>query len=112
MTGGAALIPMAVGAAAGGLAGTAQRGGFKQPSDPLPGILSQQQAQATETQKLLEQTPKQISPDNFLSQKAGQLAKLRLGLASTIGGAGGVPSATLSAPSLTAAGAGKSKMGQ
>ena len=99
------------GAGAGAAAGTAQRGGFKSPADPLPGILSQQQKQAADAQTLLNQKPKQISPDNFLSQKAGQLAKLRLGLASTIGGAGGVPSATLSAPSLTAAGAGKSKMG-
>lgn len=85
---------------------------FQKPADPLPGILAQQQAQATQLQNQLLQQPKNISPDNFLATKASQLARLRLGMASTITGAGGAPSAVLTSPSLNAASAGKSKLGQ
>lgn len=78
-------------------------------------LLSSQQAQNTQSslaqQQLLE-TPKNISPDNFLALKNQQLANLKLGLASTITGGGGTPSAVLSRPSLQAGGQGKTKYGQ
>jgi hypothetical protein len=69
-----------------------------------------QQSQALQTQ--LNQQPKAIAPDNFLAVKAGQLANLRLGLASTItgSGSGGVPSPVLSWNSLQPGG-GKNKLG-
>lgn len=60
---------------------------------------------------LLKQ-PKNITPDNFLADKAKQLASLRLGLASTVTGAGGAPSAVLKSNSLAANYPGKAKLGQ
>lgn len=68
--------------------------------------------QAADVQKNLLLQPKQITPDNFLASKAAQLANLRLGLASTMTGAGGAPGAVLSAPSLTGNYPGKAKLGQ
>lgn len=64
--------------------------------------------QAATLQNTLLQRPKDITPDNFLSTKAAQLANLRLGLASTITS----PGATLSSPSLNANSPGKTKLGQ
>jgi hypothetical protein len=86
------------------------------PSNKASGEMQQfereQAAQAATLQNELLQAPKQIAPDNFLATQASQLAKLRLGLASTITtGAGGAPPPVLSAPSLTAGG-GKTKTGQ
>ena len=72
---------------------------------------AEQAAQAAQLEQLTLQQPKSISPDNFLSNKANALANLRLGLASTITGAGGAPSAVLSAPALTGSGPGKNKLG-
>ena len=74
-------------------------------------LLAQQQQQATALQNQLLQTPKAISPDNFLATKASQLAKLRLGLASTITGTGGSPSPVLSSPTLQPGGQGNQKLG-
>lgn len=73
---------------------------------------SQQQAQAAGLQQTLLTQPKTISPDNFLATKASQLANLRLGLASTVTGAGGAPGAVLGSTSLTGSGPGKLKLGQ
>lgn len=70
-----------------------------------------QAAQAAQLETLTLQQPKNISPDNFLASKTNALANLRLGLASTITGAGGAPSPVLSAPSLTGNGPGKTKLG-
>ena len=70
-----------------------------------------QAAQAAKLETLTLQQPKQISPDNFLASKTNALANLRLGLASTMTGAGGAPSPVLSAPALSAAGSGKTKLG-
>ena len=70
-----------------------------------------QAAQAANLEQLTLQQPKNISPDNFLASKTNALANLRLGLASTITGAGGAPSPVLSAPSLTGNGPGKTKLG-
>lgn len=51
-------------------------------------LLDQQAARAEKLRIETLQQPKRISSDNFLSNKASQLAKLRLGLSSTITGAG------------------------
>ena len=65
--------------------------------------------QAADAARLAQQTleqPKIIAPDNFMAQKASQLSKLRLGMASTMTGAG------LAQPAaLTPASALKSKLG-
>lgn len=74
--------------------------------------LQNQQAQAAALQQQLLTQPKNITPDNFLSMKNQQLGNLKLGLASTISGIGGVPSPVLSRPSLAAGGPGKTKLGQ
>ena len=74
-------------------------------------LLDEQRTEAAAMQKTLLEQPKNISPDNFLANKASQLANLRLGLASTVTGMPGVPSPVLSSPSLTAGG-GKTKLGQ
>jgi hypothetical protein len=70
----------------------------------------QQQSQATALQNQLLQTPKQIAPDNFLATKAAALTNMRLGLASTITGPGGMGTGVLTSPSLQP-GAGKTKLG-
>ena len=78
-------------------------------------------AQATKTQQTQEeaqrrmtallQHPKQVAPQDFLAMREKQLRTMKIGLASTMTGAGGAPAPTLSAPSLTPTGQGKSKMG-
>lgn len=83
----------------------------KSAEDRLNKANTDQAAQAAHLEQLTLQQPKSISPDNFLASKTNALANLRLGLASTITGAGGAPSAVLSAPSLTAGGSGKTKLG-
>ncbi len=70
-----------------------------------------QAAKAADIQRNLLLQPKKVTPDNFLANKASQLANLRLGMASTITGAGGAPDATLSAPSLSGNYPGKTKLG-
>lgn len=75
-------------------------------------LANEQMADANKMRTQLLQTPKNIAPDNFLADKNRQLANLRLGLASTVTGAGGAPSAVLSSASLASAGYGKSKLGQ
>ena len=97
-------------------AGLRTVGGF-QTMQRAPGEAARQLAKAEQNQadqaaqmnRNLLQQPKVIAPDNFLATKASQLAKLRLGLASTM--TIGSPSATLSVPSLQAAGTGKNKLG-
>lgn len=86
--------------------------GLNTPSKTLSDNLSKSQElqsrQAAQMETDLAQTPRNISPDNFLANKAKMLQNMRLGLASTITGAGGSPAApTLSSPSLT----GKTKLG-
>lgn len=51
-------------------------------------LLARQAAKAEKLRIETLQQPKRISSDNFLSNKASQLAKLRLGMSSTITGAG------------------------
>lgn len=80
-------------------------------SKSLADAENNQAAQAAQLEQLTLQQPKNISPDNFLASKTNALANLRLGLASTITGAGGAPSPVLSAPSLTGNGPGKTKLG-
>lgn len=75
------------------------------PSNPLVGALKDQQAQSEALQKKMLAQPKQIQADNFLSNKLRSQSSLRMGLASTMTGAG------LSTPSLTGQSAGKQKMG-
>lgn len=53
--------------------------------------------------------PKQVTPDNFLANKASQLANLRLGMASTIVGSG--KSSAAGAPTLTGDYPGKKTLG-
>lgn len=114
-TGGAALPLMLGGLALGGGMG-AQAGATsaaEKTATNQANALGQQQL--TESQTLQEQLlsqPQNIAPDNFLALKANSLANLRLGLASTMTGAGGSPSPTLSSPSLQPAAQGKTKMGQ
>ncbi len=73
--------------------------------------MAAQQAQAAQLNQTLLTQPKTISPDNFLAQKSAQLANLRLGLASTIKGAGGAPPPVLGSNSLMGSYPGKSKLG-
>lgn len=73
---------------------------------------AQAQSQAEDLKNTILTKPKQITPDNFLSMKAKQLSNLRLGLASTVTGAGGAPSPVLSSASLAGSYPGKSKLGQ
>ncbi len=68
------------------------------------------QAEDIKQQMLL--SPKQVTPDNFLANKAKQLASLRMGFASTIAGSGGAPSSVLGSPSLASNYPGKAKLGQ
>ena len=70
-----------------------------------------QAAQAADIKNTLLTQPKNITPDNFLANKASQLAGLRLGLAGTIS-SGGAPGATLGSTSLTGNYPGKPKLGQ
>lgn len=87
-------------------------GGAKYAAGEESAAISAQTAQSTILQNQLLEQPKQISPDNFLATKTAQLANLKLGLASTVTGAAGAPSPVLSSTSLTANGAGKTKLGQ
>lgn len=109
----AAGLGMGVGGAIGGSAGAAvdANQSAQKTKGQQNALLTQQQQQATALQNQLLQTPKTISPDNFLATKASQLAKLRLGLSSTITGTGGVPSAVLSSPTLQPGGQGNQKLG-
>ena len=86
-------------------------GGSKNASSNATNAAAASAAQAAQLEQLTLEQPKIISPDNFLASKTNALANLRLGLASTITGAGGAPSATLASPSLTASGQGKTKLG-
>lgn len=74
--------------------------------------LSDQRASAAAANNTLLTQPKNITPDNFLANKASQLASLRLGLAGTVTGAGGTPGAVLGSTSLTGNYPGKQKLGQ
>ena len=114
LSGVTALGGATAGAAIGGAAGSSidANQAAQKAKGQQNALMTQQQAQAAQLQSALLSQPKAISPDNFLSTQAAQLAKLRLGLASTITGSGGLPSPVLSAPSLTPQGGGKSKMGQ
>ena len=60
----------------------------KKASEEQKALSAQQAASAEKLRVETLQQPKQISSDNFLSNKASQLSKLRLGLSSTITGAG------------------------
>lgn len=70
------------------------------PSNPLEGILKDQQKQAADLQAQTLAQPKKLQSDDFLARKNAQLNKLRMGLASTMTGAG-----------LTSQSSGKSKLG-
>lgn len=71
-------------------------------ADNLQKTQELQSQQAARMEQQLAQRPQNVSPDNFLANKAKMLQNMRLGLASTISGAGGNPAApTLSSPSLT-----------
>ena len=74
--------------------------------------LSQQRGDAAALNNTLLTQPKNITPDNFLANKASQLANLKLGLAGTMTGAGGAPGAVLGSTSLTGNYPGKQKLGQ
>ena len=81
----------------------------KQQDKAAKALKAQQDIDNTNTANLAKQTleqPKVIAPDNFMAQKASQLSKLRLGMASTMTGAGLAQSAA-----LTPASALKSKLG-
>lgn len=93
-------------------AGKRTAAGMNTPAKTAADNLSVQQKlqseQAAKMETDLAQQPKNVSPDNFLANKAKMLQNMRLGLASTISGAGGNSAApTLSSPSLT----GKTKLG-
>ena len=109
-------IPLGLGIMAGTSALGMQKGAadvsVKSAKEQQSKLLAQQQAQTEVIRQNLLQKPKLISPDNFLTTKASQLARLRLGLASTTTAKSGVPPPTLSAPALVGSGAGKSKLGQ
>ena len=47
-----------------------------------------QKAQAEQLRIDTLQQPKQVTPDNFMAQKSKQLAQLRMGIGSTVTGAG------------------------
>lgn len=68
-------------------------------------LMAKQSADALALEKRTLEAPKQIGSDNFMAGKASQLAKLRLGMSSTITGAG------MSAPMLAPASQGKQKLG-
>ncbi len=89
----------------------ADPGGAKNAASNMQTANAEQAQKAAELTTTLLEQPKQISPDNFLATKTRMLANMRLGLASTITGAGGgAPAPTLSAPALTGA-TGKNKLG-
>ena len=69
-------------------------------------IAATQAAQAASLQTQTLEQPKVVASDNFMANKASQLSKLRLGMASTMSGAGLPPTASL-APANTL----KTKMG-
>jgi hypothetical protein len=75
------------------------------PSNPLEGQLKAQAEQSAALQKQILSQPKQVASDNFLSTKNAQMNKLRMGLGSTITGAG------LSTPTLLGGSGGKTKLG-
>lgn len=68
-----------------------------------------QSAAAEDAKHQLLIQPKQVTPDNFLANKATQLANLRLGMASTIVGSG--KTAAAATPSLTGDYPGKKTLG-
>jgi hypothetical protein len=85
------------------------------PRDAARAAASAQQQQIAaqrDMQNTLLSQPKNITPDNFLSQKTAQLANLRLGIASTMTGGGGAPAPVLGSPSLQGSYPGKAKFGQ
>lgn len=109
----ALAVPAIMAIVGGGTAATLNQA--KQQQKGLENAMETQKAQqlrmSEQAQKDLLQKPKQVSPDNFLAIKSRNLANLRLGLASTMTGGGGLPSPVLSAPSLIPGGGGKSKLG-
>lgn len=70
-----------------------------------------QAAKAAEIQHNLLIQPKQVTPDNFLANKASQLANLRLGMASTVVGSAKGSGAVAAAPTLTGDYPGKKTLG-
>lgn len=68
-----------------------------------------QAAQAADIKQNMLIQPKQVTPDNFLANKANQLANLRLGMASTIVGSAKAPGAA--GASLTGDYPGKKTLG-
>jgi hypothetical protein len=70
------------------------------PSNPLVGALKEQTKQAADLQAQTLAQPKKLQSDDFLARKNAQIDKLRMGLASTMTGAG-----------LTSQSSGKSKLG-
>jgi len=109
--GAAVLVPSIVAALAATSAAVESNQQVQHSKGASQAAAAEQQAQGSAIQTQLAQQPKQITPDNFLSMKAGQLANLKLGLASTVTGAGGAPSAVLGSTSLQATGTGKTKLG-
>ena len=82
----------------------------KQQDKAAKALRTQQGIDNTNAANLAKQTleqPKVIAPDNFMAQKASQLSKLRLGMGSTMTGAG----LAQPAAALTPASALKSKLG-
>lgn len=81
--------------------------GLATPAKTLADNMGQQQQQQREAADkagtLALQAPKNITPDNFLSMKAKQLAALRLGIGPTVTGAGGADAGALG-PTLLKAG--------
>ena len=103
-----------IGAAVGGTTGYGMENSAQQATNTKNAASDAQKiqtAQAAQLQNTLLTQPKNVTPDNFLATKSAQLANLRLGLASTITGAGGAPSPVLGAPSLTGNYPGKAKLG-
>lgn len=117
LTGGAAaplmLGAIGVGASAGAATGgaiDAKKAADRNTSETSAAI-EDQRKQSDQLKSTLLQTPKQVSPDNYLAMKSKELNRLRLGLASTITGASNSPAPTLSSPTLTASGTGKNTLG-
>ena len=81
-----------------------QKDAAQEQADKQQAASEKQAADAAALKKQMLEQPKQTTPDNFLANKNKQLNTLRMGLASTITGAGSLASTPVAGL--------KSKMGQ
>ena len=84
---GAAAIIAGVSVGASIIGGIEQNNQAKKAEKEQKALSAQQAASAEQLQVETLQQPKQIASDNFMANKSSQLAKLRLGMNSTITGA-------------------------